>query len=341
MVHYKFDEPPIYMEEILRQVLSQAFPHREDMSKLITKYSIDALQLVEQPDGKFLVSKSLYIELLTISGISDSLLKSFIKEMAGIGYVATNPFYNLLVLFVLVFLADNDLSSAKNATRFLTAINLSYLKQKYIPICNETTLKYTLSMLHGHSTAREGFAQLCLKVADETLNVYMNAMVNDLSVRAYYRFLIDIRNKLNQSMKLIARRYYKNMEEFGKETNMDVAEKIIENLGRIASNYSYIEFIAKRCGLSTYEVELVVSKMNAESSFTYLLKDLIAKILFKLGGIDAIKQIGIDNSVSRLIRTDEVLQFTLDILEETQTDKTQENIKLIIFLAAILIFSYR
>lgn len=334
-------EPPIFMEQILRLVLGQTLPNREKMSQLITKYSIDALQLVEQPDGKFLVSKALFIELLTVSGLENNTLKEFIKQLAGIGYVATNPFYNLLVLYVLTFLADNDLSAAKNATRLLSAINLSYLKQKYIPICNETTLKYTLSMLHGHSTAREGFAQLCIKVADQTLSVYMNAMVNDLTAKAYYRFLIDIRNKLNQSMKLIARQYYKNMENFGKETNLDVAEKIIEDLSRVSNNYSYIEFIAKRCGLSSYEVEMLISKATSESSFNYLLKDLIAKILFKLGGQQSMQQIGIDNCVSRLLRTDEIIEFSLDIIEEISIDKTQENVKLIIFLATILILSYR
>ena len=326
----------------LREIFSHTLSHEHEMEDLINKNLMEAIKIINQPSGKFLMSKSLYNSYLNTSDITDEIVKKFISKMPPLGYIGTNPFFNLLFLYLLTFLVKENYSAAKSTSRFLAAFHLSYLKKKYFHVMNDDVMRYTLANLHGHSVARQGFAALCIKVADETLAKYQNELISKIDTHVYYRYMIDVRNKLNQSMKAIARKYYLNMEKTVGESQEDLANKIVNSYSSVLYNPDILSYISKMSEMSDFEIEHILIRIQHDSGATELLKNLILKILYKYGDADKLNEIGIATVIGRAKRTGEIISLCSNIYEEINFyDVTISHITVLITVSVLLIISNR
>lgn len=328
------------MTNMIREILGRSISNVSEMRNLIAKETVSAISIADQACGKYKISKTLYNSLLKTSGIDEPLLKEFIKLLPPSGFVGSNPFFNLVFLYILTFLATNNKPAATAASRYLTAINCSYCKQKYFVVCNEENMKYTLTTLHGHSVARQGFGALIIKVADETLAKYEQHLQSEVNTYYYYRYLIDIRNKMNQSMKAIAKIYYINIENFSKDTHDTTANDIMNKLDSL-HNEQYVEYIARLSDSSEYEVEMIIMKLDQDPTAQAMYKDLILKILFKFNGVDKIQSIGITPVVGRCKRMRELMSVTKEIIEEMGFENKISNQYVLIVSAVLLITASR
>lgn len=329
------------MRKEITHILQYTIPNVDKMEELIIKDCATAMNLVNQPCGRFILSKTMVETYMTTSGITKEMIQSIIKKMPVTGWVTGNPFYNMLTLYLVTFLAANKAETAIATARFYSAVTCSYLKAKYFPICNEEALRYTLTQLHGASVAKEGFRILCVKVADATLYKYVENMINQLDKYTFYRYLVDVRNKLNQSVKIIAFKYY-DIQQNKRETNFeDLAERIGRGIQTTASNPKIIEYVAREIGVSELEVELIFVGMIDQVDAILGMQVLILKLLIIYNGVENIEKIGIRALVNRAFRTQEIVKSVKDILDILQREMTMDDLKICLYLAVLLILSYR
>lgn len=330
------------MKEILTSILSNTIPNITRMEELINTMTVDAMSISDKPCGMYMISKSIYLNILNTAKLEESLLKQFIQAMPPSGYVGTNPLSNLLLIYILTFFASDNVQAAYTTSRLLTCFHCGFLKRKYFVICNEDVMRYTLSNLHGHSIAKDGFSKLIIKISDETLTRYKNNFLNDIDPYMYYRYIIDIRNKMNQSMKAIAIRYYTNIESASKESFDEIAENMLNNISNMLFNEAVIDFIARLSGLSDLEVEQILLNLQQLSTVQSSFKNLLIKMLYKFGGIESMRDAGVVNIVGRARRTIDIVETAKNVLEEIRDiPVTMENILVLISAAAILITASR
>jgi len=329
------------MRDLLERILKLTIGQKDNMESLVTREVTEALKIVSKPCGRYMLSKNLYNEFLNTSNMEEALIKEFARHMPVAGWVTTNPFYILLLCYVMTFLAVDDYESAKTTARFYSAVTCGYLKSKYFAVCDEEALAYTMNHLHGSSIAKGNFNQLILKAADETLNKYVNAMINDFDSDCYYRYIVDVRNKLNQAVKIIAHRYYENKEKTRTESLDVVADKIMKNFNDVTSNPKVFEYIAEVAQTSEYEVESFFVKLENNNDAIVLIHDLVVKTMFHYGDVSEIESQGYTVIVFKARRMHEFLDICRTVLGlmDTHTDIT--NITILLTLAVLLIGSYR
>lgn len=329
------------MKNLISTILQHTIPHVNAMEELIVKDARESLQLVETPCGRFVLSKTLVDNYMKTADISKELIKEMVSNMPVTGWVTGNPFYNLLSIYLITFLATNKIQTAVATARFYSAVTCSYLKAKYFPMCDEEVLRYSITQMHGASVVKQGFTKLCIKVADATLYKYAQAMVNTLDKQIFYRYLVDIRNKLNQSMKIIAYNYY-DIQKNNKQTNYEeLAEKINRNIIHTASSEKIIDYIASETNLSPIEIENFFVSLIDHVDATLAMQMLILKLLMLYNGPENINTIGARNIVNRAYRTEEIARIIKDVFDITQQKMTVDNMKVILYLAVILILTYR
>lgn len=329
------------MKEIILNILQSTLPNVQKMEELINKDVHEALKLIEQPCGRFILSKNMVDNYIETANVSKEQIKMMISKMPVAGWVTGNPFYNLLSIYLITFLADQNVNAAISTSRFYAAVTCGYLKAKYFPICDADVLRYTLTQMHGASVVKEGFSKLCMKVADQTLNKYIEPMVQTLHENVFYRYLVDIRNKLNQSMKIIAWKYY-DVQENKKQTNYeDIAEKINKNIINIASADNVINFVSKEIGISSIEIENLYISIIDHVDATLSMQMVVLKLLMTYNGIENIGRVGPRNIVNRAYRTEDIVKTVQDVFTIINANFSLENIKAILYLAAIQIISFR
>ncbi len=331
------------MKDVLSEILPITIPNIHKMEEQIARDVRDALGLVETPSGRFILSKVMVDNYMSIAGITKEHIKLMINKMPiQTGWVTSNPFYNMLSIYLITFLAQNNLDAAVSTSRFYSAVTCSYLKVKYFPNnIDDEVMRYTLTQMHGASVVKEGFAKLCMKVADATLYKYIDSMVNDLDKQSFYRYLVDIRNKLNQSFKVIAWYYYDAINS-KKQTNFeDIAEKINHNINSIASSDKVINYVSVQTGLSTLEIENLYVKILDHVDAVLAMQNIVLILLSTYNGIQNIEQMGSKNVVNRAYRTDEIVKTCKDLFDIIEEEIQIDDLKAILYLAILMILSYR
>jgi len=329
------------MRSVITEVLQHTLPRVNEMEDLVLKDIKIALSMVEQTCGRYILSKSIVTNYMNTANVSKELIKKMIAKMPVSGWVTSNPFYNLLSIYLVTFLASNKAETAIATARLYSAITCSYLKAKYFPICNEEVLKYTISQMHGASVVKQGFTTLCIKVADATLYKYLDDMVNSLNKYAFYRYIVDIRNKLNQSMKIIAIAYYNIQSEERSKSYEDLAERINNNIINIASSENIINYIAKENNISNIEVENVCVPLLDHVDATLIMQTLVLELLTLYNGPEGIEKIGMSSVVNRAYRTESIIKIIKNICNTIEQPITIINVKVILYLGVLLILSYR
>ncbi len=337
------------MIEELSILLRKGTENIDAMRKLVQQQVLYALKIVNEPCGAYLITKNMYQTFLKTAGYTEEEFKNYLKQQflsqkevlnqSTLGYVTTNPMYNLLLVYIFVFLANDEYDTAVQVSRLYGCLTLSYLKRKYFKVCNADTLRYTLDNLHGHSIARsEGFVGLVTKISDETLNKYRDVFLEKIDVYNNYRYLIDIRNKMNQSMKLIAAKYYQNMEELASGSLVNKAEEIMTNFMSVTSNPKIIEYISKLSSLSELEVEKLFIDIQQTPEAQEILKDIIVKILYVYGGEEKVLNAGVNLVLGRIRRRQEFIELSKALYESCGYDTISNDYILgILGLAIILI----
>lgn len=331
------------MKEVLEEILSNTMPNIHKMEELINKDVREALSLVELPSGRFILSKVMVDGYMATAGISKHHIKLMIDKMPiQTGWVTSNPFYNMMLIYIITFLADNNLDAAVSTSRFYSAVTCSYMKAKYFPNnIEEDVMRYTLTQMHGASVVKEGFAKLCIKVADATLYKYVDALVHDLSQQAFYRYLVDVRNKLNQSFKVIAWYYYDAMKS-KKQTNFEeIAERINHTINSIASSDKVINYVSVQTGLSTLEIENLYVKIIDHVDAVLAMQNVVLVLLTTYNGPQNIEQMGSKNVVNRAYRTDEIIKTCKDVFDMMGIELQIDDLKSILYLAVLMILAYR
>lgn len=337
------------MIEALANLLRKGTSNIEEMRRLVQEHVLYAMKIVNEPCGTYLISKNMYQTFLNTAGFTEDEFKNYLKlqfieqrealNQYTLGYVTTNPMYNLLLIYIFVFLANNEYDTAKQTSRFYGCLTLSYLKRKYFKVCNVETLRYTMNNLHGHSVVRsEGFAGLITKFSDETLDKYKDAFLEKIDVYNNYRYLVDVRNKMNQSMKIIATKYYQNMETSVSESLLDLADEIMEDFISVTSNPKIIEYISKISYLSELEVERLFLDIQQTQEAQEIMKDIIIKTLYIYGGADKVTNAGVSIVLGRLRRRQEFVNLATNLFSACgNEDITTHHIAAILGIAIVLI----
>lgn len=337
------------MIEALMNLLRKGTENINEMRRLVQNHVLYAMKIVNEPCGTYLISKNMYQTFLNTAGFTEEEFKNYLKlqfleqkevlNQYTLGYVTTNPMYNLLLIYIFVFLANDEYDTAKQVSRLYGCLTLSYLKRKYFKVCNVETLRYTMNNLHGHSIVRtEGFAGLISKTSDETLDKYKDAFLEKIDVYNNYRYLVDVRNKMNQSMKIIATKYYQNMETSVSESLLDLAEEIMGDFVNVTSNPNIIEYISKISHLSELEVERLFLDIQQTPEAQEILKDIIVKILYIFGGADKVENAGITIVLGRVRRRQEFVDLAESLFSSCGNEEmTADHVAAILGIAIVLI----
>lgn len=307
------------------------------MAYLIDRECNIALTEVSKVGGGYYITKNLWNKLLEASQITEEQVKQFGSFMPG-GYVASNTFYNLLLLYILVFVADGNIDqNVYSISRYYTAITLSYMKKKYFPILDENLLTYTLTHAHAATVAKQGWGVFVVKVADETLDKYINVFKDRISLYDYYRYIVDIHNKVNQSVKHLAIRYYKNVGKADTEDISQDLERALENIGKVTMNPKFIEYIARLSGVSEIDVEDICVKIYNFNDINSTLQNIILRFLRQYRDRDGINKVGITVAAGRGLVMEPIPQLAAKTLMDVGIQPDRQNIRVVIFIALLCI----
>lgn len=330
------------METIIREVLKRTEPNLQNMSNLTREHLDKGLTIVSEPCGAYILSKTMVKTFMETAGLDESITKEIAKNMPAAGRVITNPFYLTLLCYVISFLADDKYEDAKNAARLYGVITASYLKRKYLHVsCDPALLTYTLQHLHGASLAKEGFAKLILKVADQTLAVWAPKMLSRVEIYSYYRYLVDIRNKLNQSIKLISRKYHEYKSSESGQNYDDLADEIMTNFEDLLQIPEVISEVHKIIGSPEEEVEHLFTELSTTGEVHSSIREVIKNILIKYESIEAVQSGRVEAILSQCSRTEDLLALVLEVLDTIHVEHTPNNIHGIILVSIMLIKMYR
>lgn len=296
-----------------------------------------ALNEVGKVEGGYFITKNIYSKLCNAARLTDEQIRQFASFMPG-GFVASNTFYNMLLIYILVFVADGKIDkTVYSISRYYTAITLSYMKKKYFPILDKDLLSYTLMHAHAATVAKQGWAVFVIKVADETLEKYINSFKERISLYDYYRYIVDIHNKVNQSVKHLAIRYYKNV---GKATTDDVTqnlEQALSNLEKVTMNPKFIEYIAQLSGVSEIDVEDICVKIHDYNDINSTMQNIILRFLRQYKDREGINKIGITMAAGRGLIMDPIPQLAIKTLEDIGVTPDKNNIRVPILIALLCI----
>jgi len=329
------------MLESVQTMLKLAMPNVTQMELLVNRECSKAMSLANEPCGRYKITKSIVQEFYTTANLTTDHIKDFITHVEAPGYTPRNPFYNLLIIYILTFMANNNMESAKQTARYYAAVTLSYLKLIFFPVCDAEALRYTMLHLHGSSIAKAGFNVLVVKVADETLLKYSRNFLDRVNAYDYYRFIVDIRTKLFQATRIIARHYYayKNSE---RATSMETqVDELMTTWFSMIGRPDIVDWVAQIANASPLEVEqLFLAMQSNEDAFAYM-QSVLSRMMLQVGGIDNFQPEQATLLLSRMMRTNAVVEACKEYLESLQIAPSKENMASIISLGLVMVFAYR
>ena len=324
---------------LLYSILQKTIPNKLKMKRLIEIEESKAIDEVSKTSGAYKLSKNLVDSFLITADLTTEELKDFAEFLPG-GFVASNPFYNMLVIYILTFCINGEKDEiVYKVSRYYTAITASYMKIKYIPIIDESLLNYTLANAHGATVAKQGFGAMVIKMADETLDKYLPDFQKGGSINSYYRYIVDIHNKVNQSMKHLARRYYKNAE-LGKAVTEDISDlvdKAMEQIPSVTMNEKVIEYISDKANVSEIDVENICSKIHDSNDMESGMQNLIVKFIYHFRTKEKINEVGLVAAAGRCMIMNETKELATVVLDEVEVEPTNDNVKVVVYLALLTI----
>lgn len=307
------------------------------MAYLVDTESNKALTEVGKIDGGYYITKNLWHKFLNTAEITEEQVKQFGSFMPG-GFVASNTYYNMLLLYILVFVADGNVDkTVYSISRYYTSIVLSYVKKKYFPIMDKNLMSYTLMNAHAATVAKQGWAVFVIKVADETLEKYIKNFTEKISLYDYYRYIVDVYNKVNQSVKHLARRYYKNVGKADTDDITQDLEKAISNIEKVTMNPKFIEYIAQLSGASEIDVEDICVKIHDYNDVDSTLQNIIIRFLRQYHDRDGINKVGISIAAGRGLVMQPIPTLAAKTLLDVGVEPDREKIRAVIFIALLCI----
>lgn len=325
------------MEQLILNILRTTWPNRNAMAYLVDRECSKALIEVGKIDGYYLLSKTLSDSFLATAGITAEQVREFASFMPG-GFVASNPFYNMLLIYILTFCASGEVDTiVYRISRYYAAITVSYAKKKYFPILNANLLYYTLINAHASTVAKQGWNALIIKIADETLLKYIEIFKTKVSLNAYYRYIVDVHNKVNQSMKHIAHKYYSNV---GKVITDDITKKLslaIENIDKVTNSPEAIEYIANMSNVNEIQVENICFKLKEYQDRDSTLQNIILRFLRQYKDRDGINKIGLSMAAGRGLVMTEIPELSAKTIKDIGMIPDKDNIKVVILIALLCI----
>ena len=307
------------------------------MAHLVSVEANKALNEVGKIDGGYYITRNLWNKFLSTANITEEQVKQFGTFMPG-GYVASNTYYNMLLMYILVFVADGNIDkTVYDVSRYYTSIVLSYVKKKYFPILDKNLMSYTLMNAHAATVAKQGWAVFVIKVADETLEKYLNIFKDKVSLYHYYRYIVDVYNKVNQSVKHLARRYYKNV---GKADTDDVSqdlEQAMSNLDKVTTNPKFIEYIANLSGASEIDTEDICVAIHDHNDIDSTMQNIILRFLRQYRDRDGINKVGISVAVGRGLVMQPIPTLAAKTLMDVGIEPDREKIRVVLYIALLCI----
>ena len=296
-----------------------------------------ALNEVGKIDGGYYITKNLWNKFLTTANMTEGQVKQFGSFMPG-GFVASNTYYNMLLLYILVFVADGNVDkTVYDISRYYTAIVLSYIKKKYFPIMDKSLMEYTLMNAHAATVAKQGWAVFVIKVADETLEKYLKNFTEKVSLYDYYRYIVDVYNKVNQSVKHLARRYYKNVGKADTDDIRQDLDKALNNINEVTMNPKFIEYIAQLSGASEIDVEDICVKIHDYNDVDSTMQNIILRFLRQYRDREGINKVGITVAAGRGLVMQPIPTLAAKTLLDVGIEPDREKIRAVLFIALLCI----
>ena len=319
------------------KILKTTLPNRKAMAALIERECNIAIMEVSKVDGIYALSKTLAENLFHTAGLSLDIIREFAKEMPG-GFVTSNPFYNTLLIYLLTFCATGTIEDiVYKISRYYTAVTLSNAKRKFFPFIDANLLQYTLMNSHGAVIAKNGWGALVVKVADETLRKYIDVFKSRVDLYVYYRYIVDVHNKINQSVKHIAWKYYANS---GKAITTDIQQNLnnaVSNIEKVCTSSSAIEYISSMTGMNELEVERICNKINDFRDVNSTLQNMILIFLRRYTNKIKINDMGLPLVAGRGLLMEEVCKLAGKTLEDVNIPVSKDNIRIVIYIALLTI----
>jgi hypothetical protein len=307
------------------------------MAHLVGTESNKALNEVGKIDGGYYITKNLWNKFLTTANMTEGQVKQFGSFMPG-GFVASNTYYNMLLLYILVFVADGNVDkTVYDISRYYTAIVLSYIKKKYFPIMDKSLMEYTLMNAHAATVAKQGWAVFVIKVADETLEKYLKNFTEKVSLYDYYRYIVDVYNKVNQSVKHLARRYYKNVGKADTDDIRQDLDKALNNINEVTMNPKFIEYIAQLSGASEIDVEDICVKIHDYNDVDSTMQNIILRFLRQYRDREGINKVGITVAAGRGLVMQPIPTLAAKTLLDVGIEPDREKIRAVLFIALLCI----
>jgi hypothetical protein len=203
-------------------------------------------------------------------------------------------------------------------------------------------------MLHGSSMAKEGYKILADTISDETLNKYLDTF-GQVEIYYYYRYLVDVRNKLNQSVKLIAHKYYQFIKEKPSDDtdqSSAIAEKIYKYIykNNTLRTEQVIEFISSGTDFSVDMVEKLIENMIYNFELASTTVDIISEMIDVYKNMKFIKDDNINDIYLKIYKNTNIRQYISTLLDSMEKDDSidpNQYVKPIIYICILMIKFYR
>ena len=151
--------------------------------------------------------------LFNLTELEPEDLKNFMELYPKDVFVMRQPIYNLLTLITIKAIQEGNKQLALDTNTLLGMVFLGKLKYHYIRIIDQEILEKSISQMSKKSyVGLHGVVWMINYVTKSTFDRWMPLIMKDITeMYPRYRYIIDLRNKLNQIMKTIAHQYYYNI----------------------------------------------------------------------------------------------------------------------------------
>lgn len=145
-------------------------------------------------------------------------------------YIGKDPKNHFMILLVIYFLSNYDLSNANRCNLLLLNKFYSSLMNKYIKICTDTTFYSTLSSLSKTHlfVAHGGILKGLLYLSQTMFKKYQHNLTKYQSITVF-KYLYEMRHRINQSIKSFTSVYH-NQQKVNKQKSVDDQSSAKQNM---------------------------------------------------------------------------------------------------------------
>ena len=148
--------------------------------------------------------------LFNLTDITQEDLTDFMELYPANVYIMRQPIYNLLTLIIIKALKEGNERLALDTNTLLGLVFLGRLKYHYLKFIDQPILEKALNNMNKKSyIGLHGMIWMINHITKSTFDKWMPLVMQDINqMYPRYRYIIDLKNKLNQIMKTIAHQYY-------------------------------------------------------------------------------------------------------------------------------------